>query len=1250
MSPCPRRAEVLGATALAGDAPGETGRHVDRCPDCRRFAAAARSSAHAHADADAIDCDAAEVLLAELDDGLDLDAGRAGALLTHLSGCRVCRAGVIDMQLAVAPTFEDEGDREDDGRAPGPGLADLATLPRGAYLIERELARGGMGKVSRARDRRLGRLVALKEPLPRDDGTGPSLHHAWARLEREARLAGRLGHPGIVSVYEAGRFSTGAPFCAMQLVDGRPLDEVIASAGSAQDRLALLPHAVAVADALAYAHGQRVIHRDLKPANVLVGAFGETVVIDWGLAKDLDEPEGQGERSAGPFRVAPDRLTEHGQALGTPSYMPVEQARGEALDERADVYAIGALLYHMLAGRPPYRGSDGKGVLGQVLAGPPPPLRDVAPHLPAALLAIVARAMARAPADRYPSAGALADDLRRFTTGQLVSAHSYSLTGLVRHWLRTRRISVTMTLALVAALGTGLVALALRVVGERNRARAALAVVAHQNDDLRIARAGAVLEADPSEAVAWLGQVTVDEENFRAVGSLLADARARGIAEAVLEGHGGTPEQVAVAPDGQTVATSDDRGELRLWRPASGEVVGGEVVVLAHHHARIYELCFDVAGARVAAVGEGGITVHAVPPKLAARAQAVPPGSVPLGERRLAAPGTVGPVWTCGFTANGAELVTASGDGTVRAWSLASGAERRIFTSPGVAPAGGHMILAVLMPALDLVVVIDDAGPTVGIDRASGQERWRTAATDGMAVVTGRSPDGHTLALWSVAGGVLLLDARTGAVRALASVPAVRALVFSPDGQRLFIGAGAGASRLVELATGAAILVGGDELGVRSASFFSDGRIALAGRSAQVQVLSPSGDQAWALAGHRVTIALIAVTADGRVLSLAPGEDARIWRPAPRPRRRLSGHDGPIRRVWVSATGDEIVSAGQDKTVRRFRTATGVGEIIGASDDVAVALAVSEGGAWVAIADLSGRCTLARRGGGAPVPLRGKSPCQRGLTFAPRHADPRREPTALAIDGEGRALRLELTADGGATPIPLPGPAALAGRLDADGRAWLVGEDGAVRSVLTDGTMTAVGRLPLGPTPRLAWAERAVALASLTGSGLWWLDQHGVHGPVPVNGGDLVALSLSADGARAALAHQRGAVEVIELGLGTARTLAPLDRAARHLRFSPDGTRLVAATDGELVMWSVATAALRRLATPGRATSDLAFSADGRQLASVGLSDTVLLWADELAEPHLETPAATRAAVAAAKLQGRPLATTSQTSARSFSR
>jgi tetratricopeptide (TPR) repeat protein/tRNA A-37 threonylcarbamoyl transferase component Bud32 len=377
------------------------------------------------------DCPSAEDLARIVHGGLAVDL--VEQLERHIDHCESCR--VVVSGLALGSTARPLVTTDHVGLSP---------VDADHYVLGDEIARGGMGRIFRARDRRLGRDIAIKETFARSDER---------RFEREARITARLQHPSIVQVHEAGVWPTGEPFFAMQLVSGRSLDDAIGAAKTLDERLALVPNALAVADAIAYAHSQGVIHRDLKPRNVIVGEFGETVVIDWGLAKDLTTDDAD-------VRVdndAKDGQTAIGAVIGTPSYMPPEQALGEIVDRRADVYAIGAILYHVLSGRPPITGTARDEVLATVVAGGVKPLRDVQPGVPADLLAIVAKAMAFDPAARYADARELAQDLRKFQTGQLVGARSYSWPHLAARWLRRHRTAVTVAAAAIvvlAVLGT----------------------------------------------------------------------------------------------------------------------------------------------------------------------------------------------------------------------------------------------------------------------------------------------------------------------------------------------------------------------------------------------------------------------------------------------------------------------------------------------------------------------------------------------------------------------------------------------------------------------------------------------------------------------------------------------------------------------------------------------------------------------------------------------------------------------------
>jgi tetratricopeptide (TPR) repeat protein len=362
--------------------------------------------------------------------------------------------GVSGTEATVAP--DESAGRSAGTIAPGRGddYGELVPVDPRHYVVGAEIARGGMGRILAARDRRLGRSVAIKELVLRSGD-------ARARFEREARITARLQHPAIVNIHEAGAWPSGEPFFAMKLVTGEALDRAIAKRSTLSERLELLPNVIAVVDALAYAHSLRVIHRDLKPANVLVGEFGETVVIDWGLAKDLADTNGAADQSAGPARdEAPADQTVAGAVMGTPSYMPAEQAIGDPVDERADVYALGAILYHLLAGAPPYTGKTVDEVLARVISGPPPPLAERVSGIPLDLITIVEKAMSHDADRRYPTAKGLSDDLKRFQTGQLVGSHRYSMSQLVRRWLRRHRAAVAVAgVALAVLLVLGAVAL-----------------------------------------------------------------------------------------------------------------------------------------------------------------------------------------------------------------------------------------------------------------------------------------------------------------------------------------------------------------------------------------------------------------------------------------------------------------------------------------------------------------------------------------------------------------------------------------------------------------------------------------------------------------------------------------------------------------------------------------------------------------------------------------------------------------------
>ena len=362
----------------------------------------------------------------------------------HLDGCADCLSLVTAMNATQS------------------GGAPVTTRPLPAvddahYALGDTIAVGGMGRIIAATDRRLDRPIAIKELLV-DSG------ELRTRFEREARITARLQHPSIVNLLEAGTWPSGEPFFAMKRVVGESLAKRLRRTGSLDERLGLLANMIALADALAYAHDQRIVHRDLKPDNVLLGDYGETVVIDWGLAKQLGVDD---DAPLAIARPATPTDTVAGTVLGTPSYMPPEQALGKSVDETADVYALGAILYEVLSGRPPYRGTSVEDVLAAVMKGPPPPLRD---GVPRDLVTIVEKAMAREPEHRYPTAKPLAEEIRRFQTGQLVASHDYTIRQRLGRWVRKHRGAVGVGAAALVLLATGAVIGVRGILDERARA------------------------------------------------------------------------------------------------------------------------------------------------------------------------------------------------------------------------------------------------------------------------------------------------------------------------------------------------------------------------------------------------------------------------------------------------------------------------------------------------------------------------------------------------------------------------------------------------------------------------------------------------------------------------------------------------------------------------------------------------------------------------------------------------------------
>jgi serine/threonine-protein kinase len=353
-----------------------------------------------------------------------------------------------------------------------------ATLSVGAatsegqrFQILRPHARGGLGAVFVARDGELNREVALKQILDHhaDDPT------SRARFVLEAEITGGLEHPGVVPVYGLGSYSDGRPYYAMRFIRGDSLKAAIPAFHAAEDlkcdlgrrSLALrklLRRFLDVCNAIDYAHSRGVLHRDIKPANVILGKHGETLVVDWGLAKLLgraDVGAVSEERMLVPSLSSGSAETLPGSALGTPAYMSPEQASGDLdrLGPHSDVYSLGATLYCLLTGKPAVENDDVGTALRAVQKGAFPLPRQLAPSIDRALEAICLKAMALRPEDRYPSPHALAEDLERWMADEPVTARRDSPAARLQRWARRNRTAVTAAAValLVALAGTAAV-------------------------------------------------------------------------------------------------------------------------------------------------------------------------------------------------------------------------------------------------------------------------------------------------------------------------------------------------------------------------------------------------------------------------------------------------------------------------------------------------------------------------------------------------------------------------------------------------------------------------------------------------------------------------------------------------------------------------------------------------------------------------------------------------------------------------
>ncbi|NUM54775.1 MAG: protein kinase [Candidatus Hydrogenedentes bacterium] len=772
--------------------------------------------------------------------------------------------------------------------APPPETGVLETPNR--YKAISEQGRGGYGRVLLVHDQFMARDVALKELIPPSNepiGSNvptPSREsiEAVSRFLQEARITGQLEHPSIVPVYELGHREDGALYYTMKLVRGQTLSKELSNRKTLRERLELLPRYLDLCHAIAYAHDRGVIHRDIKPDNVMIGSFGETVVIDWGLAKlkgraDVYAAELKATAQAlkeGP--AGPGAQTLYGTILGTPHYMAPEQARGDidSVDERSDVYALGAVLYMLLTGTRPYDKAPLQNVILHINLPPLASAAELAPGAPPELVTICNKALETKQADRYQNAAEIAGEIQRFMSGALVESHEYTVRDQVRRFVRKYKAQVVTASVALAALLTVAIVSYVQILqanaNERNQRLAAeeakqLAVEKGEQE----AEARGLAERELYVSNVRLAYQSVQDNQFDAARALLAAcppthrnwewgylAQACNQDLATLQGHAAPVLDVAVSRDGAIAASGDSTGTVIVWDVVSGnerrraKAMDGPVISLS----------FSPDGQSLAVAG---------------KAKEVSICSVETLEQRFSLAGHGAAVNAVAYSADGRALATASSDDTVRIWNLDT-----------------HESTAVLSEHLNDVVAV--------------------AWAPGKPYLVSGSLD-NSLAVWDTAAWSVVrrMDGHTNDVNCLA---------ISPDGERVASGGADGNVIVWSIADGTRIQTRQFGADIRDLSFAPDGkRIAVAPDGAVAQMVPAAGDAgvSYSLCGHSATVTGVAFLPSGdQVLTASEDSTAKLWH-AP---TELAG---PAR-LPAGATTQELFLADRDS--RRYVIASTLGK------------------------------------------------------------------------------------------------------------------------------------------------------------------------------------------------------------------------------------------------------------------------------------------------------------------------------------
>jgi WD40 repeat protein/serine/threonine protein kinase len=855
---------------------------------------------------------------------------------------------------------------------PGPKGAAATSLEL-RYHVIRSLAKGGLGEVFVALDTELNREVAVK--LIQEQFAGSE--HSRARFVLEAEVTGSLEHPGIVPVHGLGQIPDGRPYYAMRLVRGESLGQAIQAfwkservrRGPARSvaRLQLLRRLLDVCNVVSYAHSRGVIHRDIKPANILLGPYGETLLVDWGLAKVVGCREmghGAASEDLKPAAAASSESVA-GTVIGTPGYMSPEQAAGrtEEVGPASDVYGLGATLYCLLTGKPPIADLDVARALGRAQSGQSIPPHLVNRHVPRALEAICCKAMASKPTDRYASARDLASDLEHWMADEKISVYREPISTRLTRWGRRHRTAavaigvVLVTAVLGLTAGTLLLSRAnTRTERQRRRAEKSAQILSRQLyinrinlaqrswEDANIYRTRELLkECSPSspgdldlrgfewhylnrlcgagyeslkghEGPVWSVAFSTDGSRLASGGDdhklILSDAHT-GAVLAVLSGHTQVIRSVAFSADGSLLGSASADHTVRVWDARTGQHL-----MTGQGTDETNAVAFSPDGSLVASAGADRVVTLR---------------DTKSGQVKKTLKGHTEAIYGLAISPSGARLASASLDHTVRVWDLQSG-ETVVVYKGHTAP----VISVAFSPDGSRLASAGDERFARVWDGATGRDLFTLAGHTQMIRSVVFRPDGARIATAGQDQTVRLWDARTGQLIATLKghQDDIRSVSFSADGSRLASTSIDGRVNIWTPDTGQkALILRGRTDQTRGVAFSPDGsRLAAAGFDGTVLVWDTESRQLrLTLKGHTDWVLAVAFGPEGRYLASASRDGTvKIWDPAQGSVVRTLPGDPPSREfanaffcLAISPDGTRIAAAGADQHVWVWDASTG---------------------------------------------------------------------------------------------------------------------------------------------------------------------------------------------------------------------------------------------------------------------------------------------------------------------------------------